>query len=49
MNKILVVFSLFLFVNAQSQKEITSKKRTSSITLDGKLIESDWQNANWSS
>ena len=49
MYKILFVFSLLIFVNAHGQKEITAKKRTVPISLDGKLTESDWENAKWSS
>ena len=40
---------MLIFLQSFSQKEITANKRITSITLDGKLDEIEWENAKWSS
>jgi len=48
MYKALVILPLLIFLQSFSQKEITANKRITSITLDGKLDEIEWENAKWS-
>ena len=49
MYKALVILPFLIFLQSFSQKEITANKRITSITLDGKLDEIEWENAKWSS
>ena len=47
MYKTLVVLPILFFLQSFSQKEITAKKRVTTISLDGKLDEVQWENAEW--
>ena len=49
MYKFFFLISFFTIINIQSQKEITSKKKSNDIVLDGNLLEPDWLKANWTS
>jgi hypothetical protein len=49
MYKFFFLISFFTIINIQSQKEITSKKKSNDIVLDGNLSEPDWIKANWTS
>lgn len=49
MYKTLVVLPILFFLQSFSQKEIIANKRVTSITLDGKLDEKQWGDAEWHS
>ncbi|MFL2564243.1 MAG: DUF5916 domain-containing protein [Parvicellaceae bacterium] len=47
MYKTLVVLPILFFLQSFSQKEIRANKRVTSISLDGKLDEKQWEEAEW--
>ena len=49
MYKTLVVLPILFFLQSFSQKEIIANKRVTSISLDGKLDEKQWEEAKWHS
>ena len=49
MYKTLVVLPILFFLQSFSQKKIIANKRVTSITLDGKLDEKQWGDAEWHS
>ncbi len=49
MYKTLVVLPILFFLQSFSQKEIIANKRVTSISLDGKLDEKQWEEAEWHS
>ena len=49
MYKTLVVLPILFFLQSFSQKEIIANKRVTSISLDGKLDEKQWGDAEWHS
>jgi len=49
MYKTLVVLPILFFLQSFSQKEIRANKRVTSISLDGKLDEKQWEEAEWCS
>ena len=49
MYKFFFLISFFTIITIHSQKEITSKKKSNDIVLDGNLLEPDWLKANWTS